>query len=49
MIDTPPEEPQLTAEDYEAKGLPAPPEEDELRAADEKLRKNVHVIVVLKL
>lgn len=39
VIDTPPEEPQLTAEDYEAKGLPAPPEEDELRAADEKLRK----------
>ena len=39
LIDTPPEEPQLTAEDYEAKGLPAPPEEDELRAADEKLRK----------
>ena len=39
VIDTPPEEPQLSAEDYEAKGLPAPPEEDELRAADEKLRK----------
>lgn len=39
VIDTPPEEPQLTAEDYEAKGLPTPPEEDELRAADEKLRK----------
>lgn len=39
VIDTPPEDPQLTAEDYEAKGLPAPPEEDELRAADEKLRK----------
>ena len=39
VIDTPPEEPQLSAEDYEEKGLPAPPEEDELRAADEKLRK----------
>ena len=39
VIDTPPEEPQLSAEYYEEKGLPAPPEEDELRAADEKLRK----------
>ena len=39
VIDTPPEEPQLSAEYYEGKGLPAPPEEDELRAADEKLRK----------
>ncbi len=39
VIDTAPEEPMLTAADYEAKGLPAPPEEDELRAADEKLRK----------
>ena len=39
VIDTPPEEPQLSADYYEEKGLPAPPEEDELRAADEKLRK----------
>ena len=39
VIDTPPAEPVLTAEDYEAKGLPAPPEEDELKAADESLRK----------
>ena len=39
VIDTPPEEPQLSAEYYKEKGLPAPPEEDELRAADEKLRK----------
>ena len=39
VIDTPPEDPQLSAEYYEEKGLPAPPEEDELRAADEKLRK----------
>ena len=39
VIDTEPEQPRLTAADYEAKGLPAPPEEDELRAADEKLRK----------
>ena len=39
VIDTPPEEPQLSAEYYEEKVLPAPPEEDELRAADEKLRK----------
>lgn len=39
VIDTPPAEPVLTAEDYEAKGIPAPPEEDELKAADESLRK----------
>ena len=39
VIDTPPAEPALTAEDYEAKGIPAPPEEDELKAADESLRK----------
>ena len=39
VIDTPPAEPVLTAEDYEAKGIPAPPEEDELKAADENLRK----------
>ena len=39
VIDTPPVETQLTADVYEEKGLPAPPEEDELRAADEKLRK----------
>lgn len=39
VIDTPPAEPVLTAEDYEAKGMPAPPEEDELKAADESLRK----------
>ena len=39
VIDTPPAEPVLTAKDYEAKGIPAPPEEDELKAADESLRK----------
>lgn len=39
VIDTPPAEPVLTAEDYEAKGIPAPPEENELKAADESLRK----------
>lgn len=39
VIDTPPAEPVFTAEDYEAKGIPAPPEEDELKAADESLRK----------
>ncbi len=39
VIDTPPADPVLTAEDYEAKGIPAPPEEDELKAADESLRK----------
>lgn len=39
VIDTPPAEPVLMAEDYEAKGIPAPPEEDELKAADESLRK----------
>ena len=39
VIDTPPAESVLTAEDYEAKGIPAPPEEDELKAADESLRK----------
>ncbi len=39
VIDTEPEQPILTAADYEARGIPAPPEEDELRAADEKLRK----------
>lgn len=39
VIDTPPAEPVLTVEDYEAKGIPAPPEEDELKAADESLRK----------
>lgn len=39
VIDTPPAEPVLTAEDYDAKGIPAPPEEDELKAADESLRK----------
>lgn len=39
VIDTPPVETPLTADVYEEKGLPAPPEEDELRAADEKLRK----------
>ncbi len=39
VIDTPPAEPVLTAEEYEAKGIPAPPEEDELKAADESLRK----------
>lgn len=39
VIDTPPAEPVLTAEDYEAKGIPAPPEEDELKTADESLRK----------
>lgn len=39
VIDTPPAEPVLTAEDYEVKGIPAPPEEDELKAADESLRK----------
>ena len=39
VIDRPPAEPVLTAEDYEAKGIPAPPEEDELKAADESLRK----------
>lgn len=39
VIDTPPAEPVLTAEDYETKGIPAPPEEDELKAADESLRK----------
>lgn len=39
VIDTPPAEPVLTAEDYEAKGIPAPPKEDELKAADESLRK----------
>lgn len=39
VIDTPPAEPVLTAEDYEAKGIPAPPEEDELKAADESLHK----------
>lgn len=39
VIDTPPAEPVLTAEDYEAKGIPASPEEDELKAADESLRK----------
>lgn len=39
VIDTPPAKPVLTAEDYEAKGIPAPPEEDELKAADESLRK----------
>lgn len=39
VIDTPPVDTPLTADVYEEKGLPAPPEEDELRAADEKLRK----------
>ena len=39
VVDTPPAEPVLTAKDYEAKGIPAPPEEDELKAADESLRK----------
>ena len=39
VIDTPPAEPQLTQSDYDAMGLPAPPEENELLEADEKLRK----------
>lgn len=39
VIDTPPAESQLTQSDYDAMGLPAPPEENELLEADEKLRK----------
>lgn len=39
VIDTPPAEPQLTAADYEAKGLPAPPEENELNTVEDKATK----------
>lgn len=39
VIDTPPAEPQRTLSDYEAMGIPAPPQENELLEADEKLRK----------
>lgn len=49
VIDTPPAEPVLTAEDYEAKGIPAPPEEDELKAADKSLRKSAHATVAQRL
>lgn len=39
VIDQAPEQPQRTEADYEALGIPAPPIEDEIKAAEEKLRK----------
>lgn len=39
VIDTPPAEDETTSQFVEDRGIPAPPDEDELRAADEKLRK----------
>ena len=39
VIDTPPAEEDADLSFLEEKGIPAPPAEDELRAADEKLRK----------
>lgn len=39
VIDTPPETEEVTTEYCEEKGLPAPPQQDELKEADDKLRK----------
>lgn len=39
VIDTPPAEEDTDLSFFEEKGIPAPPAEDELRAADERLRK----------
>ena len=39
VIDTPPVEEETTSSFVEDRGIPAPPDENELRAADEKLRK----------
>ena len=39
IIDTPPQAEEVTTEFCEENGLPTPPQEDELKEADEKLRK----------
>lgn len=39
VIDTPPQAEEVTTEFCEENGLPTPPQEDELKEADEKLRK----------